>query len=104
MIVMVLAAATALRFYFVSWIGERTVADLRKALQDRIYVFVQSPLSWEGKEPDADEKQVIFDSLAIMEYASELAGGALLPRDPRERAHVRSLLAWQQQYMVVRKD
>jgi hypothetical protein len=40
------------------------VADLRKALQDRIYVFVQSPLSWEGKEPDLDEKQVVFDALA----------------------------------------
>lgn len=42
-----------------------------------------------------DEGTVIFDSLAIMEYASELAGGALLPADIRERAHVRSLLAWQ---------
>lgn len=42
-----------------------------------------------------DEGTVIFDSLAIMEYASELAGGALLPADVRERAHVRSLLAWQ---------
>lgn len=40
------------------------VADLRKALQDRIYVFVQNPLSWDGKEPDVDEKQVVFDALA----------------------------------------
>ena len=38
---------------------------------------------------------VIFDSLAIMEYANELAGGTLLPADIRERAHARSLLAWQ---------
>lgn len=42
-----------------------------------------------------DDGTVIFDSLAIMEYANELAGGVLLPRDARERAHVRSLLAWQ---------
>lgn len=42
-----------------------------------------------------DEGTVIFDSLAIMEYASELAGGTLLPADPRARAHARSLLAWQ---------
>lgn len=42
-----------------------------------------------------DEGTVIFDSLAIMEYANELAGGALLPDDVRERARVRSLLAWQ---------
>jgi len=42
-----------------------------------------------------DGGTVIFDSLAIMEYASELARGALLPAEARERAHVRSLLAWQ---------
>lgn len=42
-----------------------------------------------------DEGVVIFDSLAIMEYANELAGGALLPAGTRERAHARSLLAWQ---------
>ena len=37
---------------------------------------------------------VIFDSLAIMEYASELGERPLLPADPRQRAHARSLLAW----------
>ena len=42
-----------------------------------------------------DAGTVVFDSLAIMEYASELADGALLPAEARERAHVRSLLAWQ---------
>ena len=36
MIVVVLAAATALRFYFVSWIGERTIADLRVAVQKNL--------------------------------------------------------------------
>lgn len=40
------------------------VADLRKELQDRIYVFVQNPLKWEGNEPEDDEKQVVFDGLA----------------------------------------
>ena len=40
------------------------VADLRKELQDRIYVFVQNPLKWEGKEPGDDEKLVVFDALA----------------------------------------
>lgn len=40
------------------------VADLRKELQDRIYVFVQNPVNWIGKEPDVDEKQVIFDTFA----------------------------------------
>ena len=42
-----------------------------------------------------DGDTVIFDSLAIMEYASDLAGGALLPADPRDRAKARSLAAWQ---------
>jgi ATP-binding cassette subfamily B protein len=32
----VLAAATAVRFYFVTWIGERVVADLRNAVFDHI--------------------------------------------------------------------
>ncbi len=38
---------------------------------------------------------VIFDSLAIMEYANELSGNRLLPADPVERARARSLMAWQ---------
>lgn len=42
----------------------RPVADLRKELQDRIYVFIQNPLKWDGPEPSDDEKQFIFDSLA----------------------------------------
>src|SRR5689334_4872936 len=41
-----------------------------------------------------DGDTVIFDSLAIMEYANELGGGRLLPSDPKRRAHARSLLAW----------
>jgi glutathione S-transferase len=42
-----------------------------------------------------DDDVVIFDSLAIMEYANELGGGRLLPAYLRRRAHARSLLAWQ---------
>jgi hypothetical protein len=40
------------------------VADLRKELQDRIYMFVQNPVKWRGPEPTDDEKQAIFDSFA----------------------------------------
>jgi hypothetical protein len=40
------------------------VADLRKELQDRIYVFVQNPVQWQGAEPADDEKQAIFDNFA----------------------------------------
>ena len=35
-VAVVLAVATAARFYFVTWIGERVVADLRKAVFDHI--------------------------------------------------------------------
>lgn len=38
---------------------------------------------------------VIYDSLAIMEYANDLSGGRLLPKDLKARAHARSLAAWQ---------
>jgi len=42
-----------------------------------------------------DGHAVIYDSLAIMEYANELGGGSLLPTDLKQRATARSLLAWQ---------
>ena len=42
-----------------------------------------------------DDETVIFDSLAIMEYANDLAGGTLLPADPKQRARSRSFMAWQ---------
>ena len=41
-----------------------------------------------------DGDAVIFDSLAIMEYASEIADKPLLPADARRRARARSLVAW----------
>ena len=42
----------------------RPVADLRKELVERIYVFVQNPLRWAGPEPEDDQKQVWFDAFA----------------------------------------
>jgi glutathione S-transferase len=42
-----------------------------------------------------DEGFVIFDSLAIMEYANEIGNGELLPSDVKNRARSRSLLSWQ---------
>ena len=41
-----------------------------------------------------EDGEVIFDSLAIMEYANDLCQGNLLPKDARRRAHARSLVAW----------
>jgi hypothetical protein len=42
----------------------RPVADLRKQLQDKIYVCIQTPLRWEGPEPADDQKQSCFDASA----------------------------------------
>lgn len=39
--------------------------------------------------------RTIFDSLAIMEYANDVAGGNLMPTDPLRKAQARSLMAWQ---------
>lgn len=42
-----------------------------------------------------DADAVIYDSLAIMEYANDLCGGRLLPSDVKKRARARALTAWQ---------
>lgn len=42
---------------------------------------------------------VIYDSLAIMEYANDIGGGGLLPKDLILRAKARSLAAWQHSTM-----
>src|SRR3546814_20336368 len=39
---------------------------------------------------------VIFDSVALMEYANEVADGLLLPKDPTARARVRPDMTWAQ--------
>jgi len=40
-------------------------------------------------------RTMIYDSLAIMEFANEVSKGRLLPTDPEVRANARSLMAWQ---------
>lgn len=43
----------------------KPVADLRKHLQDRLYVLLQNPLRWDPAEPTDDaHKQQVFDGLA----------------------------------------
>jgi glutathione S-transferase len=39
--------------------------------------------------------RVIFDSVAIMEYANDVSGGKLLPSDAVARGQARSIVAWQ---------
>jgi energy-coupling factor transporter ATP-binding protein EcfA2 len=43
----------------------KPVADLRKQLQDALYVFLQNPIRWDPAEPTDDaQKQQVFDCLA----------------------------------------
>ena len=42
----------------------RPVADLRKELVDKMYVFFQTPVAWDGPVPTEDEQQSAFDRLA----------------------------------------
>lgn len=43
----------------------KPVADLRKQLQDRLYVLLQNPLRWDPAEPTDDaDKQQVYDGLA----------------------------------------
>lgn len=69
----------------------KPVADLRKDLQDRIYIFLQSPLKWDGQEPTEEQKLQIFDSLAesISRRMQDLA---------TRRIRVERLKEWQDAY------
>ena len=49
MIVGVLAIATAFRFYFVSWLGERVVGDIRKAVHANLVTL--APRFFEENRP-----------------------------------------------------
>ena len=40
------------------------VADLKRELQQRLYVLLQNPIGWDGPEPSDDDKQSIFDAIA----------------------------------------
>ena len=70
------------------------VVDIRRPQRDANLARIAA-FSPPGAVPVlVDDGCVIFDSLAIMEYANDIGGGVLLPRDARRRARARSLLAW----------
>ena len=64
MIVVVLALATAARFYFVSWLGERTIADLRLAVQKNLLTL--PPRFFEENRPSEIASRLTADT-AILE-------------------------------------
>ena len=63
MIVVVLAAATALRYYFVTWIGERTVADLRMAVHRNLLTL--PPRFFEENRPSEIASRLTADTTIL---------------------------------------
>ncbi|MHA6721410.1 ABC transporter transmembrane domain-containing protein [Sphingomonas sp. RS2018] len=63
LIVVVMSVATAFRFYFVSWIGERVVADLRVAVLSNL--LRQSPSFFEENRPSEIASRLTSDTTII---------------------------------------
>jgi ATP-binding cassette subfamily B protein len=63
MVVGVLAIATALRFYFVSWLGERVVADIRIAVQHNLLRL--APSYFEENRPAEITSRITSDTTLI---------------------------------------
>lgn len=63
MLVGVLGVGTALRFYFVSWIGERVVADIRQKVQANL--LRQSPSFFEENSPKEISSRMTADTAVI---------------------------------------
>ncbi|MBX7539526.1 ABC transporter transmembrane domain-containing protein [Qipengyuania sphaerica] len=63
MIVCVLAAGTAMRFYFVSWLGERVVADVRMRVQENLLRL--APGFYEENSPKEISSRMTSDTALI---------------------------------------
>ncbi len=74
-IVAVLAVATALRFYFVSWLGERVVADLRLAVQDNLLRL--APGFFEENRPSEIASRMTADTAIIEQVVGTTVSVAL---------------------------
>lgn len=75
MIVGVMAAATAFRFYFVSWLGERTVADIRLAVNQNL--LRQSPAFFEENRPAEIASRMTSDTTIIEQVVGTTVSVAL---------------------------
>jgi len=74
-VVIVLAFATALRFYFVSWLGERVVADLREAVQRNLVRL--SPAFFEENRPSEIASRLTADTTVIEQVVGTTISVAL---------------------------
>jgi ATP-binding cassette subfamily B protein len=75
MIVAVLALATAVRFWFVSWIGERVVADLRLQVQGHLVRL--SPRFFEENRPSEIASRLTSDTGLIEQVVGTTVSVAL---------------------------
>ncbi|MFZ5747233.1 MAG: ABC transporter transmembrane domain-containing protein [Pseudomonadota bacterium] len=64
LVVVLLSAATAMRFYFVSWLGERTVADMRAAVQRNL---LRLPPKWFEENRPSEIASRLTSDTAIVE-------------------------------------
>jgi ATP-binding cassette, subfamily B, bacterial len=63
LVVLILAIATAMRFYFVSWLGERTVADMRVAVHRNL---LRMPPRWfEENRPSEIASRLTADTAVV---------------------------------------
>ncbi|MEJ6594225.1 ABC transporter transmembrane domain-containing protein [Parasphingorhabdus sp.] len=74
-IVAVLAVATAFRFYFVSWLGERVVADLRLAVQSNLLRL--APGFFEENRPSEIASRMTADTAIIEQVVGTTVSVAL---------------------------
>jgi ATP-binding cassette subfamily B protein len=75
LLVGVMAIATALRFYFVSWLGERTVADIRLAVHRNLLRL--SPGFFEENRPAEITSRVTVDTTIIEQVVGTTVSVAL---------------------------
>ena len=75
LLVGVLALATAVRFYFVSWLGERTVADIRLAVHRNLLRL--SPAFFEENRPAEITSRITVDTTIIEQVVGTTVSVAL---------------------------
>lgn len=74
-VVAVLALATAFRFYFVSWLGERVVADIRLAVQSHLLTL--APGFFEENRPSEIASRLTADTAVIEQVVGTTVSVAL---------------------------
>ena len=74
-VVAILAVATATRYYFVSWLGERTVADIRLAVHRNL--LRQSPGFFEENRPAEITSRITVDTTIIEQVVGTTVSVAL---------------------------